>query len=189
MYALRPPRFDQLMRHAAIGTRAAYLEHARKSTGPLEDWHVVGAPGEPAYNPDWRSAIVPAGFAEYADLPQFRKDNEGFVYLTGRAYWRRNLPNVHNRNWSYNFGRIFTLPPGYRPQYPAYIGTACRWGALDYVYPNPPYPVEVSVNVAGDFVVEPDGRVRPIFVRVGSSSANITVRFEDLAFRAAQPVL
>ncbi|MDQ3028438.1 MAG: hypothetical protein M3R09_00050, partial [Actinomycetota bacterium] len=110
MYALRPPRFDQLMRHAAIGTRDAYLEHARKATGPMEDWHEVGAPDEPAYHPDWRSSY---GL-------RFRKDNEGFVHLVGYAARFRNQPNLRNRNWSYTFGAIYVLPPGYRPQYPAY---------------------------------------------------------------------
>jgi hypothetical protein len=180
MYALRPPRFDQLMRVAAIGTRNAYLEHARKSLGPLEDWHDVGALDVP-FDPDWRATFAPYGV-------RFRKDNEGFVYLTGRAYWTRNRANLRNHNWSYTFGPIFTLPPGYRPQYRAYIGTACRWEAVDYSYPEgPDYAVETPVNVAADFVVEPDGRVRPIYVQEGSSSYR--VNFESLAFRAANPVL
>jgi hypothetical protein len=180
MYALRPPRFDQLMRHAAIGTRAAYLEHARKSTGPMEDWHVVGAPDEVPFHPDWRV---------YSVVVRFRKDNEGFVYLVGGAAWFRNSPTLRNRNWSYTFGPIFTLPPGYRPQYRAYIGTKCRWGAEDYDYSNPTVGrVDVPANVAGDFVVEPDGRVRPIFVEV-IYSLDHTVEFESLAFRAANPVL
>jgi hypothetical protein len=179
MYALRPPRFDQLMRHAAIGTRNAYLEHARKRLGPMEDWHDVGAPGEPAFNPDWG--------ADYFSPPvQFRKDNEGFVHLVGGAIWNRNRPNLRNRNWSYNFSRIFTLPPGYRPQYPAYIGTRCRWRAFDYFYDYD--RTDVLVNVAADFVVEPDGRVRPIFIEVTYSGRHL-VDFEGLAFRAASPVL
>jgi hypothetical protein len=165
------------MRHAAIGTRNAYLEHARKSLAPLEDWHVVGA-DEP-FDPDWKGAYGVYGL-------RFRKDNEGFVYLNGRAYWNRNRANLRYRNWSYTFGPIVVLPLGYRPQYRAYIGTACRWRAYDFTYPeSPDYAVETPVNVAGDFVVEPDGRVRPIFVNVSSNSAN----FESLAFRAAQPVL
>ncbi|MDQ3349669.1 MAG: hypothetical protein M3545_17115 [Acidobacteriota bacterium] len=183
MYALRPPRFDQLMRHAAIGTRNAYLEHARKSLGPMEDWHVVGE-DEP-FDPDWRSFTG-------LYVVQFRKDNEGFVYLVGRAHWFRNRPNLRSRNWSYTFGPIFTLPPGYRPQYRAYIGTQCRWRAFSYSYTYPSgveYQDQVSVNVAGDFVVEPDGRVRPIFVNTGSDGSILTVRFESLAFRAADPVI
>ncbi len=180
MYALRPPRFDQLMRHAAIGTRDAYLEHARKSTGPMEGWHDVGADDTP-FDPDWR--------ATYPVL-RFRKDNEGFVYVNGRAYWLRNRPNLRNRNWSYTFGPIFTLPPGYRPQYRAYIGTECRWGAYDFVYHSgETRPEEVPVNVAADIVVEPDGRVRPIFVNVVTAYDSVTADFESLAFRAASPVL
>jgi len=180
MYALRPPRFDQLMRHAAIGTRAAYLEHARKRTGPMEDWHDVGASGEPAFHPGWDASFAPYGV-------RYRKDNEGFVHLTGRAYWVRNRPNLRNRNWSYNFGPIFYLPPGYRPQYPAYIGVLCRWGALDYSYDSHGNRDGVPVNVAADFVVEPDGRVRPIFVE--NFGDRVSVDFESLAFRAANPVL
>ncbi len=183
MYALRPPRLDQLMRHAAVGTRDAYLEHARKSTGPMEDWHVVGAPDEVPFDPDWR--------VTYPVL-QFRKDNEGFVYLNGRAYWNRNRANLRNRNWSYTFGPIFTLPPGYRPQYRAYIGTECRWYAYDFVYryPNGYETVEeIPVHVAADFLIEPDGRVRPIFVNYNRAYDSVTADFESLAFRAANPVL
>jgi hypothetical protein len=181
MYALRPPRFDQLMRHVAIGTRGAYLEHARKSLAPLEDWHVVGA-DEP-FDPDWGGAYGVYGL-------RFRKDNEGFVYLNGRAYWRRNRANLRNRNWSYTFGGVFALPPGYRPQYRAYIGTECRWYAYDFVYHSgETRPEEIPVNVAADFVVEPDGRVRPIFVNVNRAYDSVTADFESLAFRAAQPVL
>ncbi len=176
MYALRPPRFDQLMRSAAIGTRGAYLEHARKATGPLEDWHEVGAADEPAYHPDWRGGL------------RFRKDNEGFVYLVGYAARFRHQPDLRTRNWSYTFGAIYVLPPGYRPQYPAYIGVTCYVGAFDFSYH--PYPggetrEKTRVNVAGDFVVEPDGRVRPIYV----FDAYFSVNFESLAFRAAAPVL
>jgi hypothetical protein len=183
MYALRPPRFDQLMRHAAIGTRNAYLEHARKRLGPMEDLHAVGASNDAPFHPDWRGAYL-----------WFRKDNEGFVHLVGIADWFRNRPSFRNRNWSYTFGRIFTLPPGYRPQYPAYIGTKCRWRAFDYSYYQ--YPgageerSEERVNVAADFVIEPDGRVRPIVVNATFASIGYyQVEFESLAFRAANPVL
>jgi hypothetical protein len=165
------------MRVAAIGTRNAYLEHARKSTGPMEGWHDVGA--DDLFDPDWKGAYL-----------RFRKDNEGCVYLNGQAYWTRNRANLGNRNWSYAFGPIFTLPPGYRPQYRAYIGTECRWYAYDFVYHSgETRPEEVPVNVAADFIVEPDGRVRPIFVNVITAFNSVTADFESLAFRAASPVL
>jgi hypothetical protein len=183
MYSLRPPRLDQLMRGAAIGTRNAYLEHGRKLTGPMEDWHVVGV--DDPFDPDW-------GGGDYYHPVQFRKDNEGFVYLNGPARWYRNRPSLRNRNWSYTFGPILTLPPGYRPQQRAYIGTACRWLAYDYDYyysSGVEYRNEVPVNVAADFVVEPDGRVRPIFVNDIPSYDRVTANFESLAFRAADPVL
>jgi hypothetical protein len=183
MYALRPPRFDQLMRSAAIGTRNAYFEHARKATGPMENWHVVGASDDP-FDPDWRGHY-------YAPV-RFRKDNEGFVYLVGRAFWFRNRANLRNRNWSYTFGPILTLPPGYRPQHRAYIGTQCRWRAYDYVYTYPSgYETveEIPVHVVADFLIEPDGRVRPIFVNYSRAFDSVTVDFTSLAFRAAQPVL
>jgi hypothetical protein len=66
------------------------------SAATPDGWHLVGAPGEPAFSPPWQA--VPA-------TPlAFRRDGEGQVLLKGQAYpvgaWG-----------SY----VFVLPPGYRP--------------------------------------------------------------------------
>lgn len=65
----------------------------------MDDWHTVGAAGEPAFQGAWVSYDGGATF----QVPQFRKDNEGRVFLRGQAK-------------SGASGTVaFTLPVGFRP--------------------------------------------------------------------------
>ncbi|HEX6229389.1 MAG TPA: hypothetical protein VFZ41_08020 [Solirubrobacterales bacterium] len=66
------------------------------SLAPSEDWHVVGAPGEPGFLNSW---VNTGGSALSA---AFYKDRQGVVHLRG-------LVQEGTSNG------IFLLPPGYRP--------------------------------------------------------------------------
>ncbi len=67
----------------------------------LEPIHVIGAPGEPAFQHGDTNA--PNGTPGFPNTPAgFYKDHEGIVHLVGRV-----AIGVE--------GAIFTLPPGYRP--------------------------------------------------------------------------
>jgi hypothetical protein len=67
----------------------------------LEPIHVIGAPGEPAFQNGDTNA--PSGTPGFPNTPVgFYKDHEGIVHLVGKV--------------AIGFeGAIFTLPPGYRP--------------------------------------------------------------------------
>ncbi|HEY7455992.1 MAG TPA: hypothetical protein VH703_01850 [Solirubrobacterales bacterium] len=79
---------------------AEVAEEARTIAAP-EDWHEVGAPGEPAFQNGWDnlSAKTPPALETVA----FYKDREGSVHLKGAA------------SGGAVGTTIFQLPPGYRP--------------------------------------------------------------------------
>ncbi len=62
-----------------------------------EEWHVVGAQGEPSFEAGWESATVPL-----LESVAFYKDHGGVVHLRGEATGGLS-------------GAIFQLPPGFRP--------------------------------------------------------------------------
>jgi len=70
------------------------------SLTPLEATHLVGAPGEPAFENG--STNVPSAPPISFNPVGFYKDHEGIVHLQGIA-----LAGAE--------GIVFTLPPGYRP--------------------------------------------------------------------------
>lgn len=65
---------------------------------PPEEWHLVGAPGEPQFENNWTSFGVIINYSPVS----FLKDREGFVHLRGEP-GEGTLPC------------IFRLPVGYRP--------------------------------------------------------------------------
>ncbi len=69
-----------------------------KKLSKLEAWHVVGAPGQPAFSANWSSSAP-------AVKVSFRKDRDGLVHLRGTA----------TRGMDVAGASIFVLPPGYRP--------------------------------------------------------------------------
>ena len=71
---------------------------AASSLAPAEGWHVVGAPGEPSFEPGWESKPIPVD-----PSVAFYKDHEGIVHLRGVA------------TGGLGSGAIFRLPPGFRP--------------------------------------------------------------------------
>ena len=66
------------------------------SLAPPEEWHVVGAPGEPRFEDKWKDQGPPL----YSVA--FFKDHEGIVHLRGAATNGKG-------------GLVFYLPPGFRP--------------------------------------------------------------------------
>src|SRR5262245_7495941 len=70
------------------------------SVAPSEGWHVVGAPGEPAFENSWKNA-PPSGPLVFENAG-FYKDHEGIVHLKGVV--QGGSPAI-----------IFHLPAGYRP--------------------------------------------------------------------------
>ncbi|HEY1355239.1 MAG TPA: hypothetical protein VGF09_02905 [Solirubrobacterales bacterium] len=76
-------------------TQAKTADSANALTAP-EDWHVVGAPGEPPFLNSWKRGPG-------SRTPAFYKDHEGLVHLRGTAL--EGEP----------FTPIFLLPPGFRP--------------------------------------------------------------------------
>ncbi|HEV2071115.1 MAG TPA: hypothetical protein VGR26_15095 [Acidimicrobiales bacterium] len=70
---------------------------AADSHAPTDAWHVVGAAGEPAFNPPWRPFV---GF----QVPRFRKVGNQ-VFLDG----------VLGHDGAVNASIAFVLPAGYRP--------------------------------------------------------------------------
>lgn len=71
--------------------------YARTGAEPV---HVIGAPGEIAFNTGWAFG----GFAGTEEVPGYWKDPAGTVHLRGAAGRTTGTENV-----------MFTLPPGYRP--------------------------------------------------------------------------
>jgi hypothetical protein len=71
---------------------------AASSLAPAEGWHVVGAPGEPGFEPGWESRPIPVD-----PSVAFYKDHEGIVHLRGVAMGGTGS------------GAVFRLPPGFRP--------------------------------------------------------------------------
>lgn len=74
----------------------------RKEDRPRGDtaWHVVGDPGEPAFENSWTN------YGSFGDCAFFKDDN-GFVHLQGLV-----------KSGSSGNSTIFTLPEGYRPRSP-----------------------------------------------------------------------
>lgn len=63
-----------------------------------EPWHVVGAPGEPSFEPGWESKFSPVD-----PSVAFYRDHEGVVHLRGVA------------TGGMASGAVFRLPLGFRP--------------------------------------------------------------------------
>ena len=67
---------------ATLGTvpsaNLANVANSANSLAPLEDWHLVGAPGEPGFLGSWENGPAPDG-----SPAAFFKDHEGIVHLRG----------------------------------------------------------------------------------------------------------
>ena len=74
----------------------AQTANTANSVAPSEDWHELGAPGEPKLQNEWKSAGGDSTAAA------FYKDQEGIVHLKGHVTGGAQAV-------------VFELPPGYRP--------------------------------------------------------------------------
>jgi len=87
----------------ASSANTANTANLANSIPPAEPTHLVGTPGEPAFENGSSNFTTPE-----ETIPQpvgFYKDHEGIVHLQGVAQVGAGLP----------LSKIFTLPPGYRP--------------------------------------------------------------------------
>ena len=94
---------------------------------PIEAWHEVGAPGQPAFQNLWSN--FSGGFSTMA----FAKDSAGFVHLKGTLN-------------AGTFGvAIFVLPVGYRPEQNLFLPVAAERNA--YIYTDG--QVQVAQQLSG----------------------------------------
>lgn len=83
------------MEAAAEHARSNELAAAMRARNPLEHWHVIGAPGEPAFGS--------GATADASDPPRFLKTPQNLVVLDGQ------VDNVLTG------ATMFVLPANYRP--------------------------------------------------------------------------
>ncbi len=91
------------------------------AVAPSEQWHEVGAPGEPAFQHGWNNH-PPEGEAIETESAAYYKDREGVVHLKGSAV--SGSPGTP----------IFQLPAGYRPETGKVLAftTPCSCGASSF---------------------------------------------------------
>lgn len=83
---------------------SAATANVANSLAPMEATHIVGAPGQPAFENG--SANVPSELGISFNPVGFYKDHDGIVHLQGVAIAGNNGSGIVP---------IFTLPPGFRP--------------------------------------------------------------------------
>lgn len=163
-------------------------------SGLVEDWHVIGDPGEPDFpmgfeNADGTGAEIPA-WEHSPDAPvAFYKDPLGVVHLRGAAVFlgafKEELPpDPEYPQYHVYEERVFTLPEGYRP--PALGGWVC---------PRSSAP-EGTAGGDSEVAVLPDGRVGdyehlavrdndPGMASLGSGNIGDGLYLDGISFRAA----
>lgn len=127
----------------------------------VEDWHVIGDPGEPDFptgkeNEDGTGEELPAW--EHGDVPvAFYKSPDGRVSLRGIAIFKATFdeePRPEEPEASHAYANeLFTLPPGYRPE-----ESAIR--VITLIVHSSEFPTAlVSPESFGVLEVRPDGRI------------------------------
>jgi hypothetical protein len=126
------------------------------SLAPPEEWHGVGASGEPKFQEKWNNAAPPL----YSVA--FFKDHEGIVHLRGAAT-------------SGVGGLVFHLPPGFRPadERVLELPAACLGGNCG---PGP----DTRIYIWGVDVSSPD-LTGAVLLPEGPSSS---ISFDGITFRA-----
>ena len=94
----RPYEVASAVRGVGEDLRRAALFTGRRVLGRFENWHVIGAPGEPAYVNGW------GNFGNNLPSLAFLKDTDGVVRFRGAATANPSTGVT-----------LFTLLPGYRP--------------------------------------------------------------------------
>lgn len=164
---------ERVVQNLATKERGANIAQIKKSLAPLEDWHYVGGVGQISFASGWErkrnvsrgeywpgGGGFPAGWyggSQRSEVeptwPQFRKDNEGFVYLHGEARYLGDQWGPKTAMW--RRPDVFTLPEGYRPEYREYLGAPGWERLLDG-------STERYYWLPSTAIVETDGRVRPL---------------------------
>lgn len=92
-----------VMRHPGpqvpVHRYALFMPTSLRTRGPLEEWHVVGEPGEP----EWAD---PAAIFLASSTARFYLSTAGMVYVEAVVVLSGTAPLT-----------LFTLPEGYRPAY------------------------------------------------------------------------
>jgi hypothetical protein len=153
--------------NATNATNAGHATNADNIAAP-EDWHVVGAAGEPSFSPG--ASNIPSSTPAF-DFPTaaFFKDKEGIVHLRGYVN-------------SGTTGIIFVLPPGYRPAdrkiaiMNAYCGSGCT--TTDSAANTDTSNSEAVVAIGGGVGSGLDGAL------VANMGADEWVALDGLTFRA-----
>lgn len=91
--------------NSANSANSAGTANVANGLAPLEATHIVGAPGEPAFESGSSNIEIPPGFPYGVNPVGFYKDHEGIVHLQGIAHVGTGG----------TVSSIFTLPPGFRP--------------------------------------------------------------------------
>jgi hypothetical protein len=139
---------------SSLGTVPA--AQTANSLAPPENWHIVGASGEPQFEEKWKNQGPPLLSVA------FFKDDEGIVHLRGVAANGKN-------------GLVFKLPPGFRPadERVLELPAACLGGKCG---PGP----NTRVNIWGVDVSSPS-LTGAVVLPEGASNS---VSFDGMTFRA-----
>jgi hypothetical protein len=89
----------------ANSANTAGTANVANGLAPMEATHIVGAPGEPAFENGSSNLPIPPGTPFGVNPVGFYKDHEGIVHLQGIAHVGTGGA----------LNSIFTLPPGFRP--------------------------------------------------------------------------
>ncbi len=125
---------------------------------PPENWHMVGAAGEPGFENSWGNSPASPPFA--FEGAGFYKDHEGTVHLKGLVKGGSG-------------GIIFHLPPGYRPAAGKALFRLTLCGGASCLQP----PTGVIVIIGPGVAPGGDGAILP------PSGAEVT-SLEGISFRA-----
>lgn len=112
---LRSPDIVETVRENAIAAQRVEVQMTARARAPLDKWHNIGDPGEPAFQNLWFNnggTFNPAGFF---------KDTSGFVRFRGMVQPGAAQPLPYDNV-------IFTLPTGYRPPATEYQSTLEEYG-------------------------------------------------------------
>jgi hypothetical protein len=126
--------------NAANTANTANTAATANSLAPPENWHLVGAPGEPGFQNSWHN------FGGTWARAAFYKDHEGIVHLKGLVTGGTS-------------GTVFQLPPGYRSAERLYFPIECDGdgctlsgdGFADVIGSNEPPEKAGVVSVIGEY--------------------------------------
>lgn len=123
------------------------LKTLRNQNLALPDWIAIGSLGAPAYQNGWVDNAIVSPSGNVYPGARFWKDSSGMVHVSGMV------------KSGANGATIFTLPVGFRPSTPLFLGSIYSGGTLG-VYINDvtgevvPFGITGSVTGAGYVNIE-----------------------------------